>query len=233
VKGYEVEPGSFIAVTEDDFKTAAVERSHSIDIRDFVPVDDIDPRYWDTPYLTAPTKGGEGTYALLAAALEKSGRAGIAKYVMRERQHLAAVRGVGGQLLLSTLRFHDDLVKADEGRSSPPASSKELALAIQLIEGLKSEWDPTRYTDDYLHALMKVIEAKAGGAQPTKGTVPARRATNVVDLAERLRQSLAAAKSRAAGSREVSSTRRGKGSQRSKARKGTTKPTRARKRAAA
>jgi len=235
VKGYEVEPGSFIAVIEDDFKTAAVERSHSIDIRDFVPVDDIDPRYWDTPYLTAPTKGGEGTYALLAAALEKSGRAGIAKYVMRERQHLAAVRGVGGQLLLSTLRFHDDLVaaEAEKGRSSAPSSSKELALAIQLIEGLKSEWDPTRYTDDYVKALMKVIEAKAGGAKPTKGTVPARRATNVVDLAERLRQSLAAPKSRPAGSREVPLTQRAKESKRTKAKKGTTKPTRARKHAAA
>ena len=226
VKGYEVEPGSFIAVTKDDFKTAAVERSHSIDIRDFVPVDDIDPRYWDMPYLTAPTKGGEGTYALLAAALEKSGRAGIAKYVMRERQHLAAVRGVGGQLLLSTLRFHDDLVAAEKGRSSAPGSSKELALAIQLIEGLKSEWDPTRYTDDYVQALMKVIEAKTGGAKPTKGTVPARRATNVVDLAERLRQSLAAAKSRPPGSREVSLSQRAKVSQHPKAKKGTTKPPR-------
>jgi len=185
-----------------------VERSHSIDIRDFVPVDDIDPRYWDTPYLTAPGKGGESTYALLAAALEKSGRAGIAKYVMRERQHLAAVRGVGGQLLLSTLRFHDDFVKVERERSTVPSSAKELTLAAQLIEGLKSEWDPTRYADDYVKALMKVIEAKAEGVTATKGTVPVRRATNVVDLAERLRQSLEAAKSRTAGSRDLSLAQR-------------------------
>ena len=225
VKGYEVEPGSFIAVTEDDFKTAAVERSHSIDIRDFVPVQDIDPRYWDTPYLTAPTKGGEGTYALLAAALEKSARAGIAKYVMRERQHLAAVRGLGGQLLVSTLRFHDDFVQVESGRSSVPSSSRELSLAVQLIEGLKSEWDPTRYTDDYVKALMKVLEAKAGGATPTKGSVPAKRATNVVDLAERLRQSLEAAKSRPAGSRELSLGQRSRVSPRAKGEKRATKPT--------
>jgi DNA end-binding protein Ku len=242
VKGYEVEPGSFIAVTEDDFKTAAVERSHSIDIRDFVPVGDIDARYWDTPYLAAPAKGGEGTYALLAAALEKSGRAGIAKYVMRARQHLAAVRGLDGQLLLSTLRFHDDLVAAGKGRPTASASSKELALAIRLIEGLKSEWDPTRYTDDYVDALMKVIEAKAGGARPAKGAIPTRRATNVVDLAERLKQSLAAAKSRPAGSREVSLTKALEASQRKTTKAGTKRPRRrsathaprrARKRAAA
>ncbi len=194
VKGYEVEPGSFIALTEDDFKTAAVERSRSIDIRDFVPVRDIDARYWDTPYITVPSKGGESTYALLAAALEKSGRAGIAKYVMRERQHLAAVRGVDGHLMLSTLRFHDDLV-AQEDVPSSSASAKELGLAIQLIEGLKSDWDPTRYTDDYVQALMKLIDAKAHGVRPPKGAAPARRPTNVVDLAERLRQSLAAVKS--------------------------------------
>jgi DNA end-binding protein Ku len=194
VKGYEIEPGSFIAMTEDDFKMAAVERSRSIDIREFVRADDIDARYWDTPYLAAPGKGAETTYALLAAALEKSGRAGIAKYVMRERQHLAAVRGVGGQVWVSTLRFEGDFVAtAQEHGVSAPVRAKELALAMQLIEGLASEWQPARYTDDYVPALMKVIEAKAAGTRPSRRAAPAPPATTVVDLAERLRQSLAAA----------------------------------------
>ena len=229
VKGYEVEPGTFIALTEDDFKTAAVERSRSIDIRDFVPVKDIDARYWDTPYITVPSKGGESTYALLAAALEKSGRAGVAKYVMRQRQHLAAIRGVDGHLMLSTLRFHDDLVAIEEPVSST-ASSKELALAIQLIEGLKSEWDPTRYTDDYVQSLMKLIDAKAHGVRPAKGTAPAKRPTNVVDLAERLRQSLAAVKS-GGGERSAAS-----GTRSTRTRKATSRPAatrRTRKRTAA
>ena len=91
VKGYELEPGRFVAVTQDDFKTAALERSRSIDIMAFVPMADIDARYWDTPYVALPGKGAEHTYALLAKALETSGRAGIAKYVMRQRQHLAAL----------------------------------------------------------------------------------------------------------------------------------------------
>jgi DNA end-binding protein Ku len=229
VKGYEVEPGSFIALTEDDFKTAAVERSRSIDIRDFVPVKDIDARYWDTPYITVPSKGGESTYALLAAALEKSGRAGIAKYVMRERQHLAAIRGVDGRLMLSTLRFNDDLVANEEPVSST-ASSKELALAIQLIEGLKSDWDPARYTDDYVQSLMKLIDAKAHGVRPARGTAPARHPTNVVDLAERLRQSLAAVKS---GGEERSAASRTRST---RTRKATSRPAttrRPRKRTAA
>jgi DNA end-binding protein Ku len=194
VKGYEIEPGSFIAMTEDDFKMAAVERSRSIDIREFVRADDIDARYWDTPYLAAPGKGAETTYALLAAALEKSGRAGIAKYVMRERQHLAAVRGVGGQVWVSTLRFEGDFVAtAQEHGVSAPVRAKELALAMQLIEGLASEWQPARYTDDYVPALMKVIEAKAAGPRPSRRAAPAPRATTHGGHAERLRQSLAAA----------------------------------------
>jgi DNA end-binding protein Ku len=130
-------------------------------------------------------------------------------------------------VLISTLRFHD-FVTAERGRSSARSSPKELSLAVQLIEGLKSEWDPTRYTDDYVHALMKVIEEKAGGARPTKGSVPVQRATNVVDLAERLRQSLEAARSRRAGSREVSLPERAKAAQCPTAEKRTTKGTRSR-----
>src|SRR5690606_30309468 len=101
VKGYEVEPGQFVALTEDDFKTAARERSRSIEITSFVPVNDIDVRYWDKPYYAAPAKGAEQTYVLLARALGKSGRAGIAKYVMRKRQHLVALVPLGDQLVVS------------------------------------------------------------------------------------------------------------------------------------
>src|SRR5690606_16414441 len=110
--GYEVERGHFVAVTEDDFKTAARERSRSIEITSFVPVDDIDVRYWDKPYYAAPAKGAEQTYVLLARALEKSGRAGIAKYVMRQRQRqrLVALVPLGDQLIVSMLRFPEDLV---------------------------------------------------------------------------------------------------------------------------
>lgn len=194
VKGYEIAKGEFVTVTEDDFKTAALERSRSIDIMEFVPVADIDARYWDTPYLVLPAKGGEHSYGLLAKTLEGSGRAGIAKYVMRQRQHLAALRSVDGALLLTTLKFHEDLEAlptVDTGK----ASAKELALAAQLVQGMADAWEPTRYTDDYVPALMKVIDAKAHGRTRTAPKRPAAKSTSVVDLVERLRQSLAAAKS--------------------------------------
>jgi DNA end-binding protein Ku len=208
VKGYEVEKGRFIALTEDDFKTAAVERSRSIDIQAFVPLSDIDPRYFDTPYYALPGKGAEHAYSLFAQALAKSGRAGIAKYVMRQREHLAALLPVGGSLVVSTMRFEEDLVelpRTARGKVSP----QELKLADQLIAHLAGDWNPGAYHDDYVPALMKVIKAKAAGkkmpAVSGKPTPP----TKVVDLMARLRESLAAAEKGSASRRSSrASTRR-------------------------
>jgi len=191
VKGYEIEPGRFVAVTQDDFRTAALERSRSIDILAFVPREQIDDRYWDTPYIAQPAKGAEHSYALLAHALQKSGRVGISKYVMRQRQHLAGLIVVDGRLVVSTMRFHEDLVALPEASSSQKLATREIDLAMKLIEGMADRWEPTKYTDDYVAALMKVIEAKAEGevVRPPKEKAP--RPTNVVDLVERLRASLA------------------------------------------
>lgn len=189
VKGFEVEPGQFVTVTEDDFKTAALEQSRSIDILEFVPAADIDPRYWATPYLVQPGRGADHSYALLARALAESGRAGIAKYVMRKRQHLAALHVVDRALILTTLRFHDDLVAAP-AVSTGALAAKEVALAGQLVEGMSEAWEPARYTDDYVPALMKVIEAKAAGAPVRVKKGAPTRSTPVSDLVARLRESL-------------------------------------------
>jgi DNA end-binding protein Ku len=192
VKGYEVAKGRFIALTEDDFKAAAIERSRSIDVQAFVPVDAIDSRYFDTPYYALPGKGAEHAYGLFAQALAKSERAGIAKYVMRQREHLAALLPVDGRLVVSTMRFEEDLVELP---SAPrvKASPQELKLADQLIASLAGEWTPGAYHDDYVPALMKVIKAKAAGkklpAVSEKPTPP----TKVVDLVARLKESLAEA----------------------------------------
>ena len=194
VKGYEIEKGHFVTVTEDDFKTAALERSRTLDILAFVPRDNIDERYWDTPYLALPSKGAEHSYALLSEALAKSKRAGISKYVMRERQHLAALIPLDGRLLVSTMRFAEDLIELPAAPAKTKLSAQELRLADQLIEGMAQSWDPQKYSDDYTKALMDVIEAKAKGevirSRPAK---PAAR-TNVVDLVARLEESLAAAR---------------------------------------
>jgi DNA end-binding protein Ku len=216
VKGYEVAPGQFVAVTEDDFKTAAVERSRSIDITEFVPVGDIDARYWDTPYALEPSKGAEHAYTLLAKALGESRRAGIAKYVMRQRQHLAAVHEAGGLLALTTLRFKDDLVERDARVPTAKLAAREVALASQLVNGMAADWDPSRHADDYVPSLMKFIDAKGAGVAPKAARARAQRATNVVDLVERLKQSLEAAKTgtgkspRAAKVQKKAATRRGR-----------------------
>ena len=200
VKGYEVEKGRFIALTEDDFKTAAIERSRSIDIQAFVPRESIDSRYWDTPYYALPGKGAEHAYALLAQALEKSGRAGVAKYVMRQRQHLAALVPLDGRLVVSTMRFEEDLLDLP---NSPrvKASPHELKLADQLISSLAGEWNPDAYHDDYVPALMKVIKAKAAGKKLAQVSGKPTPPTKVVDLVARLKESLAAAHRKARPSR--------------------------------
>jgi DNA end-binding protein Ku len=207
VKGYEIEPGQFVMVTEDDFKTAALERSRSIDILEFVPAADIDPRYWATPYVVQPGKGAEHSYSLLARALADSGRAGIAKYVMRQRQHLAALHVVDESLMLTTLRFAVDLAEAPTVRAGTLAA-KEVALARQLVEGMSGAWDPARYTDDYVPALMKVIEAKAAGTATPKSRKAAPRSTPVSDLVARLRESLALAEARPRGNAAARKGRR-------------------------
>jgi DNA end-binding protein Ku len=190
VKGYEISKGRFVALTDEDFKSAAVERSRSIDIQAFVPVADIDERYWDTPYYALPGKGAEHAYNLFSQALARSGRAGIAKFVIRQREHLAALLPVRGCLVVSTMRFEEDLVelpRTARGKVSP----QELKLADQLIASLAGEWNPGAFHDEYGPALMKVIKAKAAGkklpAVSEKPTPP----TKVVDLMERLRESLA------------------------------------------
>jgi DNA end-binding protein Ku len=168
VKGYEIEPGRFITVTEDDFKTAAVEKSRSIEILDFVDAREIDGRFFETPYWLKPAKGAESVYVLLARALKESGRAGIAKYVMRNRQHLTAVQEMHGGLCLTTLRFAEDLVEPSFIQDLKPgrADAREAKLALQLIEGLARDWDPARYKDDYTANLLRVIKAKSKGATP-------------------------------------------------------------------
>ena len=207
VKGYEVAKGRFIALDDDDFKRVAVERSRSIDVQAFVPLSDIDTRYWDTPYYALPGKGAEHAYGLFAQALAKSGRAGIAKYVMRQREHLAALLPVRGCLVVATMRFEEDLVELPR-RSLTKASAQELKLADQLISHLAGEWDPGAYHDDYVPALMKVIKSKAKGkklpAVSEKPTPP----TKVVDLVERLRESLAAAQKSSRPKRQARARKR-------------------------
>jgi DNA end-binding protein Ku len=192
VKGYEYEKGHYVVLTKEDFTAAALEKTRRIDILDFVKGEAIDDRFFDKPYYLTAGKGGDYAYTLLRKAIQESGRIGIAKFILREVQHLAAVEVIGEALVLSTLRFADELVDV-QSLNFPAATKfkkKELDMATTLVENLADEWRPEKYTDDYRGNLMRIIKAKMKGKRADLVSEERPRDSNVVDLMERLRRSL-------------------------------------------
>jgi DNA end-binding protein Ku len=204
VKGYEYEKGQFVVLTKDDFAAAALEKTRRIAILDFVTAEAIDDRFFDKPYYLTPGKGGDAAYVLLREAIRESGRIGIAKFILRDVQHLAAVEAIGTALVLSTLRFADELIDA-ESLNIPRGTEvgkKDLQLATSLVENLAADWKPEKYTDDYRENLMRVIKARMKGKKARLVSDERPRDAKVVDLMERLRQSLeASGKGARAGTR--------------------------------
>ncbi len=208
VKGYEIEKGQFIVLTKDDFKAAAVEKTQTVDIIDFVKADEIDDRFFEVPYYLTPGKGGDHAYALLREALRDSGRVGIARFVMREKQHLAAVEVIDKALVLSVMRFEDELVDTSDLRF--PANTEirkpELEMAKSLVGSLAAEWKPSKYTDQYRENLMKIIQGKAKGGKVSLEAGQEKHPAEVVNLMERLRQSLEHAKTTPANATRIDRT---------------------------
>jgi DNA end-binding protein Ku len=198
VKGYEYEKGRFVVLTKDDFKAAALEKTKTIDILDFVDPDEVDDRYFETPYYLTPAKGADRAYALLREAIRKSGRIGIAKVILRDVQHLAAVEAIEGALVVTLMRFADELADTSEFRF-PPAKEirgKELEMALALVENLSAGWKPEKYNDQYRENLMRLIHAKLKGRKPRLKEEERPQEADVIDLMERLQRSLAAGKAR-------------------------------------
>jgi DNA end-binding protein Ku len=194
VKGYEYEKGRFVVLTEEDFKRVDLESTQTIAIMDFVELKQINPVHFMRPYYLEPQRGGDHAYALLRDVLAESGKAGIAKVVMKSRQHLAALKANGDVLVLELMHFADELT--DYSGLNIPKSAKagkrEVEMARLLVDQMTAKWDPARYTDDYRSALLDLIEKKvaAGGAELPEPKHAARAATNVVDLVSVLQQSL-------------------------------------------
>jgi DNA end-binding protein Ku len=164
VKAFEYAKGKYVYMEDEDFEAARVEGYKTIDITDFVPYEDIDPIVFAKTYFVGPEEGAERVYVLLARAMEESGLAGVAKFVMRDRQHLGALRVREGVITLEQLHFADEIRPVKEIK--PPkrqVDKKELDMALRLIESFTSEWDPKKYKDTYRDDLMKVIEAKRKG----------------------------------------------------------------------
>jgi len=193
VKGYEYTKGKFVVLTDEDFKKAALDSSRTIDIIDFVRDDEIDPRFFETPYYLLPTKGGDKPYALLREAMRESGVVGIGKVIIRKTQHLVGVRVVGDALVLELMRFANELVDVKEFSfpGTDTLREQELSMAKQLVENLAEPFDPAKYTDDYRSNLMKLIRAKMKGKKVTAAEpLPEEEDTTVLDLMTRLQASL-------------------------------------------
>jgi DNA end-binding protein Ku len=195
VKGYEYERGRYVVLTKEDFKAAALEKDRRVQVSDFVPSESIDDRYFDQPYYLVPDKGGEHAYAVFQAALAEAGRVGIGKVVMREKQHLVAVESIEARLVLTMLRYADEVVDVPEvqGLDRVKVPPRELKLATDLIDALASEWEPEKYSDDYQANLQQVIKGKIKGETVVIEEEEVAMGAEVIDLAERLRRSLQAA----------------------------------------
>ena len=228
VKGYEYSKGHFVVLTKEDFQAAAVEKTRAVDIIDFVKAEEIDDRFFETPYYIVPTTGGERAYALLRDAIRESGRIGIAKFILRDAQHLAAVEVIEQAIVLSVMRFADELVDVTQFAlpRSEGVRKGELDMAKALVNSLAAEWDPAKYTDQYRENLMRIIKGKMKGKKVELEPAAEPQQATVVDLMERLRRSLEQRPSRHARGGPSASKTGGK------ARAAADAPVRARKAAA-
>src|SRR5438552_7053077 len=194
VKGYEYERGKYVVLKDEDFERVDLEATQTVDIQDFVDVDEIDPMFFYKPYYLEPQKGGDKAYALLRDALKDSNRVGIAKVVIKTRQYLAGVKPEDGALVLELMHFADEL--ADTSKLHIPkkveVGKREMNMAKSLIDSMSAKWNPEKYQDEYKEALMEVIEEKveAGGKEIEEKPRKAPKPTKVIDLVKVLQQSL-------------------------------------------
>jgi len=196
VKGFEYEKGKFVVLNDKDFQRVDLEATQTVDIQDFVEVEEIDPMYFYKPYYLEPQKGGDKAYTLLRETLEKTRKVGIAKVIIKTRQYLAGVKPLKDALVLELMHFAEELAdpeKLNLPKKSAEPGRREIQMAEALVENMSSEWNPKKYKDDYRDALMEVIEEKveAGGKEIEEKPKAKKPSTKVIDLVEVLQQSLA------------------------------------------
>jgi DNA end-binding protein Ku len=170
VKGYEIGPDRYVLISPEELETLDPKATKSIDIEDFVDLEEIDPIYYDHTYYLAPSTGGAKPYRLLLDAMRESGKVGIGRIVLRTKQQLCALRPSGEVLTLSTMLFGDEVVPPDkldelDAVEDAEASDRELRMAEQLIESLSNDFEPSKYHDDYRERVLALIERKAAGEE--------------------------------------------------------------------
>lgn len=200
VKGYEIAPDQYVIVGEEELEALAPESSRSLDITDFVDMTEIDPVYYDRPYYLLPGDNAEKPYHLLVRAMEEAGKVGIAKFVMRRKEYLAALRPIQGAICLEIMRFATEVVDVEElgVPGEMEIDERQLKVADQLIQALAADFEPKKYRDEYTEQVQELLEKKAEGevitAPPQAEVAP----TEPVDLLKALEASLKAARERQA-----------------------------------
>ncbi len=194
VRGYEYEKGRYVIVSDEDFARVNPEATQSVDILQFVELTEIDPMYFDKPYYLEPEKRGRHAYALLHEALKASGKVGIAKVVIRSREHLAALKPSGEALVLELMHFADEIVDVAslELPAAETPAENEMKVAQMLIDTMTQAFDPAQFQDTYREQMLAMIEARAAGKETPVEDAPAPRRDNVVNLMDVLQKSLEA-----------------------------------------
>jgi DNA end-binding protein Ku len=222
VKGYEYAPDQYVVLTRDELSELEPQRSRTIEIQDFVDLDDIDPIYFEQPYYLGPDKGAARAYALLVQAMKESRKVAVARFVLRNKEHLAAIRPMEDVLTLTTMRFHDEVTSPkdldgevfEEEKPKKP-DQREIQMAKQLIESLTGDFKPDSYRDEYREELLELLERKAEGKEVVSAPTEEPKPTKAPDLMAALEESLAAVKGEEAKSDGKAKTK-AKSSSRSK-----------------
>ena len=199
VKGYEYAPDQYVVLSRDELSELDPKRTRAIEIQDFVDLDDIDPIYFEQPYYLGPDKGAARAYALLVQAMKESRKVAIARFVLRNKEHLAAIRPMDDVLTLTTMRFHDEVTSPqdldgevfEEEKPKKP-EKRELEMAKQLIESLTSDFKPGTYRDEYREELLDLLERKAAGKEVVSAPSEEPEPTKAPDLMAALEESLSA-----------------------------------------
>jgi DNA end-binding protein Ku len=204
VKAFEITKDRYVPLSKDELTSLDPKKTRAIEVQDFVDLAEIDPIYFDSPYYLGPAAGAEKAYSLLARALEESGKVAIARFVFRNKEHLAAIRPGDGVLTLTTMRFADEVVPPSDlddvlPSEQPKVAKRELEMAEQLIESLTRDFDPTAYRDEYREQLLAMIERKAAGEEVMAAPEEEREPTKAPDLMAALEESIAAVQGKRAG----------------------------------
>ena len=207
VKGYEYAPDQYVVLNRDELAELDPQRTRAIEIQDFVDLDDIDPIYFEQPYYLGPDKGAARAYALLVQAMKESRKVAVARFVLRNKEHLAAIRPMDDVLTLTTMRFHDEVSSPEdldsgvfEEEKPKKPDKRELEMAKQLIESLTSDFKPTTYRDEYREELLDLLERKASGKEVVTAPSEEPKPTKAPDLMAALEESLAAVRGEEAAS---------------------------------